>query len=67
MSVTTTADEHRDTALEEVDSALRHLAQIVVYQCNGANEYSKEYTTKLSESFSALMKIRGDLDVAEAQ
>jgi hypothetical protein len=54
----TTADEHRDEAIKNINAAALNLAKIVVEDCEGHDAYTKEYTAKLHQVFNELMSIK---------
>lgn len=62
MGVRTTADEHLEMALKDINSAIRALSEIVVSQCSGHDSWNEEYHAKIRESFSSLLEIRQKLE-----
>lgn len=62
MGVWTEADEHRKEALNDTRSALKHIGAIVVDECYGSEEFTKEYKEELLEAITSLIKVRKILD-----
>ena len=58
MSVTTTAEEHKEKAKENVNDAITNIAAIVIDEVWGAESYSSEYLAMLTIILSDLLKIR---------
>lgn len=61
MGIQTTADDHRDAALNNIQEAIRNISKIVIEECWGLEEYKKEYQETLSDVLSELIKMRGRL------
>jgi len=59
MMTTTTADEERDAALDDIDSATKHLSLIIIDRCWGYEEFAEEYLAKLRELYVGLVYLRG--------
>lgn len=62
MSVQTEADDRLDDARRQVKSAVSNLSKIVVDECWGSDEYTKEFKARINDSFHTLIKVRDDLD-----
>lgn len=62
MSVATTADKNRDKAKREIEQAISNLAEIVVNQCWGWDEYHPRYFKALRKSLDELLDIRDRLN-----
>ena len=58
MSVTTTADEHLDSAKENIQSAIKNLSEIVVEQCWGSEEYNQGFRDTLRKTHFELLELR---------
>lgn len=56
--MTTQADEHRNKAREDIDSAIKNLSEIIVDKVWGWDDYKKDYLQELKEVFVELIKIR---------
>ena len=61
MSVTTTADEARDAAKQNINEAIKHLSAIVVEQVWGHDDYTEDYQAKLRDAFRELLTLRDRL------
>ena len=61
MSVTTTADEKRDDAKENIGSAIRNLSGIVIEECYGYEDFSDAYRLKLRKALHDLIEVRETL------
>ena len=61
MSVTTTADEQKDSAIEHIKEAIKNLGEIIINQCWGHDDYSDDYSTGLKQSLIELITIRDRL------
>lgn len=59
--MTTDADFHRERARESVQNAIIELARIVVEQCPGATDYTREYQEALAGALQALILLRNAL------
>jgi len=59
MSVQTTADEKRDSALDSIQSAIEDLGEIVVGECYGHDGFHGPYTKRINEAFQLLIQGRG--------
>lgn len=62
MSVQTTADEQLDLAKADVKTAIDHLAEIVIKQCWGHDEFNDAYYTNITHSLADLLRIRDRLE-----
>lgn len=62
MGVRTTADESLDRADTHIKDAIRELAEIVVNQVWGHEEYNHEYREKIKKSLTQLIEVRDLLD-----
>lgn len=54
----TPADEARATATTNIQAAIQNLADIVVSQCHGHDEFTPEFKQTLTSSMNNLMVIR---------
>jgi hypothetical protein len=61
VSVNTTADDHRDEAVENVKRAISSLSEIVIEQCAGHDDWKDEYRATLKKSLLGLIEIRDAL------
>jgi len=61
MGVRTTADERRDKSKEHVNNAIAEIAQIVVDEVYGSEDYTDEYKLTLREVLNELLVIRDRL------
>ena len=59
---TTTADEHRDKAIEHIKEAISELSEIIVNQCSGHNDFREEYKNSLKEMMNTLIELRDQDD-----
>lgn len=62
MSVRTTADEHRDNAVEGITTAINHFSKIVVERCSGTETFAKGYLALMTRSMSELIAMRENLE-----
>jgi len=60
--VTTTSDQKLDSAANNVESAIDDLAQIVIHQCSGHDEYKEIYKNDIEEAFQLLLRVRKRLN-----
>lgn len=58
MSVITRADEHLSAARERINEAILELDQIVVQECSGHDEYSRDFRDKLETVFATLRQMK---------
>jgi hypothetical protein len=58
MGVTTTADEHLESARDNVSSAIRHLSEIVIEECWGHDEFVDEYRARIEQAFDQLRAVK---------
>jgi hypothetical protein len=63
MGYQTTADDHRDAAVENVQAAIVHLSEIVVNACHGHDEFREEYKADLRKSLYELTEVRDRIKV----
>lgn len=61
MSVTTTADEKLHEARQHIADAIRSLSAIVIDECWGHDDFSKEYRNKIDTAFESLRQAKRDL------
>lgn len=61
MSVTTTADEKVDSVRTNVREATKALAEVVIEDCWGADEFTPEFKTTLREVMNDLLDIKNRL------
>ncbi len=61
MSVQTTADDHLDNAKADVQTAIKHLSEIIIDRCCGWNEYSADYREGIAQSLADLIVVRDRL------
>ena len=61
MSVPTDADSAVDEAMIRINDSIQKLSQIIVENCPGAEDFSKEYKLKINEAFFGLINIRDKL------
>jgi len=54
----TTADNYRDKARENIDNAIFNLAQIVIDQVAGWDNYTESYYAGLEDALYILMHLR---------
>lgn len=54
----TQADEARESAITNVQSAIENLAEIVVNQCHGHDEFNDAFKQTLALSLQGLIEIR---------
>ena len=59
MSVTTTADEHKEKAKENISDAIANIGVIVIDEVWGTEQYTDEYLAMLTTTLSKLLVIRG--------
>lgn len=52
------ADKNLVSAKEYVDSAIESLAAIVVHECDGYDEFTESFTSKMRDSMIELIAIR---------
>jgi hypothetical protein len=62
MSVLTTADEMRDSAIEHVREAIKDLSAIVVDRCDGSADYTEVWLDLASDALHDLIKIKRNLE-----
>lgn len=55
--VVTTADVHRDAAIEQIQMAIKQLSEIVVGKCWGWDDYTRIYYSKLIQAHTDLLRI----------
>ena len=61
MGVHTTADEHRDAALDKIQGSIRAISEIVINNCWGSEDYGADYRLALKKSLMELIEIRDRL------
>lgn len=62
MTVRTTAMECVVNARTDVQSAIDNLGRVVIEQCEGTGDYTKEYNTKMEKALNKLIKVRNMLE-----
>ena len=61
MSVRTVADERLAEARDHLNQAIKALADIVVNQCSGYDEWNAEFQSKMRESLAELINVREEI------
>lgn len=61
MSIRTTADEKRDTAKDNIETAIKNLSEIIVDKVWGSDEFNEEYKNKLLLAMSKLLEIQASI------
>jgi len=62
MSVNTTADDHKEAAINDLRSALEHLTAIVVGHCDGWDDFNDVGKSRLHVAFTKSMEARNTLE-----
>ncbi len=62
MSVRTTADENRDNACQYLREATKALAEIVIDECYGTDDYCPEYRKILQRVMYDTVELKGMLE-----
>jgi hypothetical protein len=58
MSVTTTADERLDSAIEHMKDAVKNLNDIVIGECWGYDEFKTSFRQEMTEVMMELIRLR---------
>ena len=58
MSVRTTADEHLDCARETLGTAIKELAEVVINQCPGWDDFTPTAKDATAEALVQLLNVR---------
>jgi hypothetical protein len=57
----TTADENRESAVNHIRDAITNIAEIIVHECEGSNDFNTGFKGKLKDSLTQLIEIRDKL------
>lgn len=58
----TDAIEHKNTAIENVDKAIKNLSAIVISKCEGYEELTSDYKYSINENLNSLLIVRENLE-----
>lgn len=61
MSVTTTADEKIEETKAAIDTAIKALAEILIVECWGYDEYNTDYDEMLKNTFDTLRILKDNM------